>query len=322
MSLFGDRGRILSHDEARLIRRVFKTTALPPLSQIRIRDGTSPTGTAITIPLDGLYNIMVGQDFFVDLSRPERFSRPRTLVHEMTHVWQYFHGTLSRHHGIKAHSWRWVVGKLGYPDEDYLYEYDILTDSWNDMGFEGQAQLVEEWYKDGEKDEDGDKRFCFINRVLYQGKVEARSKNIIDLCDHDFYGPVPGPDPGPIRVTRKDDSFVIVLDGDVLFDFDKSDLKPASGPVLDRAAQTVKSVWRNGSIVPVNGYTDGVGSDDYNNGLSERRAQAVAHALVKRGLPISVMRPRGFGKANPVASNNDSAGRARNRRVEIYVLRP
>lgn len=137
MSLFGDRGRVLSHDEARLIRRVFKTTALPPLSQIRIRDGTSPTGTAITIPLDGLYNIMVGQDFFVDLSRPERFSRPRTLVHEMTHVWQYFHGTLSRHHGIKAHSWRWVVGKLGYPDEDYLYEYDILTDSWNDMGFGG-----------------------------------------------------------------------------------------------------------------------------------------------------------------------------------------
>jgi outer membrane protein OmpA-like peptidoglycan-associated protein len=319
MSLFGENGRILTKHEAILIRNVFKTTALPPLTQIRIRDGESPTGTAITIPLDDLYNIMVGKKlFYLDLADKD----PSTLVHEMTHVWQYFQGTLSRAHALSAHAHRWAAGKLskGYRGTNYLYEYDILTDSWNDMGFEGQAQLVEEWFSDGMGDEAKDKRFCFVKKVLYDKNVAARKLNIIDLCDEDFYGP-PGPDPEPIRVTSKDDSFVIILNGDVLFDFDKSDIKPAAVKVLDVAAKTIKSVWRDGSVVLVNGYTDNVGCDDYNLRLSERRAQAVAHWFPSRGLPYSVMRPRGFGKKNPVAPNTGQADRAKNRRVEVFVWR-
>jgi outer membrane protein OmpA-like peptidoglycan-associated protein len=188
------------------------------------------------------------------------------------------------------------------------------------MGFEGQAQLVEEWFTSGMGGEDKDKRFCFVKKVLYDGNVAARRLNIIDLCDEDFYGP-PGPEPDPIRVTQKDDSFVIILKGDVLFDFDKSDVKPEAVKHLDVAAKTIKSIWRNRSFVLVNGHTDNVGNDDYNNKLSERRAQAVAHWFGSRGLPYSVMRPRGFGKADPVASNNDPKGRALNRRVEIFVMR-
>jgi outer membrane protein OmpA-like peptidoglycan-associated protein len=317
MSLFGDHGRFLTSHEEDLIRNVFKTTALPPLSRVRIRDGESPTGTAITIPLHDLFNIMVGKSLFaLDVADAD----PSTLVHEMTHVWQYFHGTLSRSHALSAHSHRWAAGKLGYRGTNYLYEYDILTDSWNDMGFEGQAQLVEEWFYDGKGDEDKDKRFCFVKKVLYDNNIAARKLNIIDLCDKDFYGP-PGPDPDPIRVTQKDDSFVIILDGDVLFDFDKSEIKPEAAKVLDIAAKTIKSVWRDGSFVLVNGYTDNIGSKDYNNGLSERRAQAVAHWFPSRGLPYSVMRPRGFGKTNSAAPNTDQVGRAKNRRVEIFVMR-
>jgi outer membrane protein OmpA-like peptidoglycan-associated protein len=316
MSLFGDHGRILTRHEANLIREVFKTTHLPPLSRVRIRDGESPTGTAITIPLDDLFNIMVGKEYWLDLADKD----PSTLVHEMTHVWQYFHGTLSRSHGLSAHSHRWVAGKLGYRDTTYLYEYDILTDSWNDMGFEGQAQLVQEWFSAGKGDEDKDKRFCFVKKVLYDNNFAARKLNIIDLCDKDFYGP-PGPDPEPIRVTQKDDSFVIILNGDALFDFDKSEIKPEAAKVLDVAAKTIKSVWRDGSIVLVNGYTDNIGSEDYNNRLSERRAQAVAHWFPSRGLPYSVMRPRGFGTTNPAVPNANQASRAKNRRVEIFVMR-
>jgi len=315
--LFGDNGRILTRNEANLIRKVFKTTHLPPLTRVRIRDGESPTGTAMTIPVDDLFYIMVGKRlFYLDIADTD----PSTLVHEMTHVWQYFQGTLSRSHALSAHSHRWAAGKLGYPGTNYLYEYDILTDSWNDMGFEGEAQLVEEWFQDGMGNEDKDKRFCFVNKVLYKNDVAARKLNIIDLCDTDFYGP-PGPDPEPIRVTQKDDSFVIILRGDALFDFDKSEIKPDAAKVLDLAAKTIKSVWRNGSFVLVNGYTDDVGSEDYNNRLSERRAQAVAHWFPSRGLPYSVMRPRGFGKTNPVVPNTDQAGRAKNRRVEIFVMR-
>jgi OOP family OmpA-OmpF porin len=124
-----------------------------------------------------------------------------------------------------------------------------------------------------------------------------------------------------IRVTQKDDSFVIILNGDVLFDFDKSEIKPEAAKVLDTAAETIKSVWRNGSVVLVNGYTDNIGSEDYNNRLSERRAQAVAHWFPSRGLPYSVMKPCGFGKTNPAAPSSNQASRAKNRRVEIFVMR-
>lgn len=322
MSLFnelGDNGRMLTPKEANLIREVFQTTALPPLTRVAIRDGESPTGTAITVPANGLYNISVGKTLF-DLDLAD--ASPSTLVHEMTHVWQYFHATLSRTHGAIAHLRRAAAGKLGYRGTSYLYEYDILTDSWDDMGFEGQAQLVEEWYSDGKGDEDQDKRFCFVKKVLFDDNAAARKLNIIDLCDGDFYGS-PGPDRGsdPIRAESKDDSFVIILKGDMLFDFDKSEIKPEAAKVLDMAAQTIKSVWRDGSVVQVNGYTDNIGDDDYNFRLSERRAKAVALWFPSRGLPYSVMRPRGFGKTNPVAPNSDQAGRAKNRRVEVFVCR-
>lgn len=315
--LFGDNGRILTKHEANLIRDVFKTTHLPPLQQIRIRDGESPTGTAMTIPVDDWYYIMVGKTlYWLDLADKD----PSTLVHEMTHVWQYFQGTLSRSHALSAHSHRAVAGWLGYPGTNYLYEYDVLDDSWNDMGFEGQAQLVEEWFYAGKGDEDKDLRFCFVQKVLYDNNVATRKLNVIDLCDKDIYGP-PGPDPDPIRVTQKDDSFVIILNGDLLFDFNKSEVKPGAAKALDLAAKTIKSVWRDGSVVLVNGYTDDVGDKAYNNGLSERRAQAIAHSFPSRGLPYSVMRPRGFGMTNPAAPNTDQAGRAKNRRVEIFVVR-
>jgi outer membrane protein OmpA-like peptidoglycan-associated protein len=317
MGLYGDDERLLTSNEEKLIRKVFQTTVLPPLSQIRIRNGLSPTGTAVTIRDGNEYSIMVGQRLFDgDVARMDA----STLVHEMTHVWQWSKGTITKAHAVSAHAHNYVAWKLGYRRKDYLYEYDILTNSWNDMGFEGQAQLVEEWFTDGMGDEDKDKRFCFVKKVLYEGNIRARELNIIDLCDKDFYGP-PGPYPDPIRVTQKDDSFVIILKGEVLFDFDKSDLKPEAVKFLDIAAKTIKSVWRNGSLVLINGYTDNIGSDDYNNRLSERRAQTVAHWFPSRGLPHSVLKPRGFGKANPVAPNTDAIGRAKNRRIEIFVVR-
>ena len=317
MGLYGDDERLLTSKEEKLIRDVFKTTDLPRLSQIRIRNGESPTGTAITIRDGDDYSIMVGQRLFDgDVAAME----PSTLVHEMTHVWQWYQGTLSKAHALSAHAHRWAAGKLGGRGTNYLYEYDILTDSWDDMGFEGEAQLVEEWYSDGMGDEDHDKRYCFVKKVLYDRNVAARKMNIIDLCDKDFYGP-PGPEPDPIRVTQKDDSFVIILKGDALFDFDKSDIKPDAVKVLDVAAKTIQSVWRDGSVVLVNGYTDSVGSDDYNQGLSERRAQAVAHWFPTRGIPYSVIKTQGFGKSNPVSPNTKPGGRAQNRRVEIYVSR-
>jgi outer membrane protein OmpA-like peptidoglycan-associated protein len=188
------------------------------------------------------------------------------------------------------------------------------------MGFEGQAQLVEEWYHDGAKGEDDDKRFCFIKKVLYDDNAAARDLNIIELCEKDFY-PTSAPGPFPIQVTVKDDSFVMILNGDVLFGFDKSDIKPAAIPALEKAARNIQALWRNGTVIRIAGYTDGVGSDDYNIRLSDRRAQVVANWLAVNGVQRSAIATSGFGKANPVAPNNDDAGRAKNRRVEIFLTR-
>jgi outer membrane protein OmpA-like peptidoglycan-associated protein len=319
---YGDDDRLLTGGEERLIRLVYKSTLLPPFSRMRIRNGLSPTDTAITFPnnYDDTYNISVGQKLFDSDLTINSWDR-ETLVHETVHVWQYFHGLLSRGHGIMAHLHRGIASKLGYPGDDQLYEYDILTDSWDDMGFEGQAQLVEEWYRDGTKDEDGDKRFCFIQKVLYDNNAAARKLNIIELCEKDFYPP-PGPDPEPIRVSARDDSFVMILNGDAVFDFDKSDIKPAAKAVLEKAAKNIKALWRDGTAIRINGYTDNVGGDEYNNQLSMRRAQAVADWLSSWGLLKSAMTPRGYGTANPVAPNTDANGRAKNRRVEIFLTRP
>lgn len=319
---YGDDDRLLTGREAALVKDVYKNTALPPFSKIRIRNGLSPNGTAITFPnhYDGTYNISVGQHLFDNQLTDFQVDK-ETLIHEMVHVWQYYHGLLTRSHGIIAHVHRSIAGKLGGRDEDYLYQYDILTDSWDDMGFEGQAQLVEEWYGAGMKGEDDDKRFCFVKKVLYDGNPAARKLNIIQLCEKDFYPP-PSPDPEPIRVTMKDDSFVMVLNGDALFEFDKFDVKPAAALVLEKAAKNIKALAHKGTVIRVNGYTDGVGSDDYNNKLSERRAEAVANWLASKGLPRSGIKTSGFGKADPVASNADPRGRAQNRRVVIFLTNP
>jgi outer membrane protein OmpA-like peptidoglycan-associated protein len=72
-------------------------------------------------------------------------------------------------------------------------------------------------------------------------------------------------------------------------------------------------------MMSVEGHTDSVGSDDYNQKLSERRADAVRDYLTSNGISPVNIQAVGFGKANPVASNDTAAGRQQNRRVEMVV---
>ena len=102
---------------------------------------------------------------------------------------------------------------------------------------------------------------------------------------------------------------------DVLFDTGRATLKAGATRDLDRLAQALKD---NASTrVKIEGYTDSVGSDSYNQRLSERRAEAVADALQMRGVPASRYQVEGLGKEFPVASNDTPEGRQQNRRVEI-----
>jgi outer membrane protein OmpA-like peptidoglycan-associated protein len=71
----------------------------------------------------------------------------------------------------------------------------------------------------------------------------------------------------------------------------------------------------------VEGHTDSVGSDDYNQRLSEQRGEAVRNYLTEQGLPQNSVRARGFGETQPTASNQNAAGRQQNRRVELVRFR-
>jgi outer membrane protein OmpA-like peptidoglycan-associated protein len=106
----------------------------------------------------------------------------------------------------------------------------------------------------------------------------------------------------------------IVLRG-VNFDFDSSKIRSDAAAILEAAAETLKE--NPGVSVEVGGYTDSIGTEAYNMGLSDRRASAVVDALAELGVDRSRMTPHGYGESNPVASNDTADGRAQNRRVEL-----
>jgi len=122
--------------------------------------------------------------------------------------------------------------------------------------------------------------------------------------------PLPEPTPDPNATIKQR----IVMRG-VNFAFNSAELEPAAGPVLDQAAALLMS--NPAVVVSVQGYTDAIGSDEYNQALSVRRAESVYRYLVNRGVDPERLRVEGFGKTNPVASNDTETGRAQNRRVEL-----
>lgn len=117
--------------------------------------------------------------------------------------------------------------------------------------------------------------------------------------------------------------FVITLNDQVLFDFDKSDIRPDAANVLDMLVAALRKVPDVKSL-EIRGHTDAKGSDTYNIALSNRRAQSVMAALQQRGTAVQTT-AKGYGESQPVAPNeqhdgqDNPAGRQLNRRVEILV---
>ncbi|MGO1462602.1 MAG: OmpA family protein [Marinobacter sp.] len=119
-----------------------------------------------------------------------------------------------------------------------------------------------------------------------------------------------------LQAERTDRGMVLTL-GDVLFDLNKADLKASGEQTTGRLAQFMREY--EDRRVRVEGYTDSTGKDSYNQKLSERRAEAVRDALLSQGIERSRVETKGYGEAYPVASNDTSAGRQQNRRVEIVI---
>lgn len=143
-----------------------------------------------------------------------------------------------------------------------------------------------------------------------------------EACDPDLVpkkaaAPAPAkpvaPPPPPAPVVQK-----VTLQANTLFDFDKSVVKPEGRVVLDGLVNRAKDL--NLEVIIAVGHTDWVGTDAYNQKLSERRAAAVKAYLVSKGIPAGKIYTEGKGESKPVASNKTREGRAQNRRVEIELI--
>ncbi|UCD86995.1 MAG: OmpA family protein [Desulfobacterales bacterium] len=121
-----------------------------------------------------------------------------------------------------------------------------------------------------------------------------------------------------VSVTRQGDNLILNMPGDITFDLDRSDIKPHFYDVLNSVTLVLKE-FRKTSIHIV-GYTDSTGSFEYNIKLSEKRAESVAAYLKAQGIHPARVLTQGRGPQDPLASNETSAGRALNRRVELTLL--
>ena len=125
--------------------------------------------------------------------------------------------------------------------------------------------------------------------------------------------PAPAPEGKPKPVAEK-----ITFAADVLFDFDKSIVKPDGKSKLDDLANKMKGI--NLEVVIAIGHADSIGTDAYNQALSVRRAEAVKAYFVSKGIEGNRVYTEGKGEKQPVADNKTAEGRAKNRRSEIEVI--
>jgi outer membrane protein OmpA-like peptidoglycan-associated protein len=122
--------------------------------------------------------------------------------------------------------------------------------------------------------------------------------------------------PGAV-VERVGEGIQVTFDSGLLFDFDSDVVRPEARTNLRNLTASLDKY--PGSDLLIVGHTDSVGTDAYNLGLSERRANAAVTYLASQGVDRSRMRARGLGETEPVAPNESEAGRSRNRRVEVAI---
>ncbi len=121
-----------------------------------------------------------------------------------------------------------------------------------------------------------------------------------------------------VSVYRDGDNITLNMPGNVTFATDSSDLRPAFFDVLNSVGKVLKKYDQ--TVVEVAGHTDSTGSEDYNQGLSERRADSVAQYITGRGISGERLLTIGMGELRPVADNTTTEGRQANRRVEITMV--
>ena len=123
-----------------------------------------------------------------------------------------------------------------------------------------------------------------------------------------------------VQVAQVNGNVQLIMPGNITFDFDDSNVKSSFKPTLDSIAKVLEKY--NQTALQVIGHTDNVGSADYNQKLSLKRANTVASYLKLRGIAQNRISAYGAGANSPIADNKSEIGREQNRRVEIMLLNP
>jgi len=121
-----------------------------------------------------------------------------------------------------------------------------------------------------------------------------------------------------LQAEQTERGLVLTL-GDILFDVDRAELTPGGEQQVARVADFLREFPERDVLIE--GHTDAMGEDEYNRQLSQRRAEAIEDFLISQGIDPRRIVSRGYGEQYPVASNESSAGRQQNRRVEIVILK-
>jgi outer membrane protein OmpA-like peptidoglycan-associated protein len=120
------------------------------------------------------------------------------------------------------------------------------------------------------------------------------------------------------EVERVGEGILVTFDSGILFDYDSATVKPAARDNLRNLAASLQK-YPDTNVMLV-GHTDADGADEYNQGLSQRRAAAAAAVLSSQGVPGSRIDATGRGEVEPIASNDSASGKAQNRRVEVAIF--
>lgn len=120
-----------------------------------------------------------------------------------------------------------------------------------------------------------------------------------------------------VSVARNGDRIELIMPGNITFDTDSSDIRPGFYDVLNSVGLVLKEYQK--TLINITGHTDSTGSDAYNQGLSERRAQSVGQYLIGQGIDPTRIAAQGMGESQPVAGNDTPEDRQRNRRVQVEL---
>ncbi|MES2017904.1 MAG: OmpA family protein [Pseudomonadota bacterium] len=165
----------------------------------------------------------------------------------------------------------------------------------------------------------GDVDMLSFGLVYKLGRPAARAPVYVAPPEPQAAAPAPAPlpppvaPPAPMPTTEK-----VTFASETLFDFDKSVVKPEGKAAID--ALLDKLAGMNTEVMVTVGHADAIGSDDYNQKLSQRRAEAVKAYIVAKGIADSRVFTEGKGESQPVADNKTAEGRAKNRRVTVEVV--